>query len=136
MLMKLTKKEIIEMNKGIIEEWLYEHPKEFEGVGVDEQELGKVLNIVEKQETPIMQATYMMAQIAWVQPFSSGNKRTAFTCADTLLRMEGYRLEIKSQNDLALLINLLQEIQAERSRLSPETLAKIVLYVVRRIRKQ
>lgn len=133
--MILPKKVVIEINKGILTEWLEENPKSFEKISVNEEELTKILNDAEKQESEILQASYLMAAISWAQPFGGGNKRTAFVCADTFLRMNGFKLEVKDTKDIDYLIKLLFEIQEERAQLNPEGMAKIVLYVSKRIVK-
>jgi len=131
----LTKKDIIEINKGVIQEWIEQNSKSFEGVGVDDNELEKILQMVDEQESIIMKASYLVAGIAWAQPFAGGNKRTGIVSADTLLRMNGYRLVIDTDDDIEYLRKLLYEIQEERSVLNEDTLAKIILYVSKRIRK-
>lgn len=77
----------------------------------------------------------ILGGISWAQPFSGGNKRTAFVCADTLLRLNGFRLSIEDENEREYLRKLLLEIQEERSKLNEDVLAKIILYVSKRIRK-
>lgn len=82
-----------------------------------------------------MKAAYLLGGISWSQPFSGGNKRTAFVCADTILRLNGFRLSIESKNEQEYLRKLLLEIQDERSKLNEDVMAKIILYVSKRIRK-
>lgn len=135
LIMVLTKKDIIEINKGILQKWVEQNPETYEGVAANEDELDKILKVVDEQDSIILKAAHLMARIAWSQPFAGGNKRTGIVSADTLLRMAGYRLVIENDDDIEYLRKLLFEIQEERSTLNPETLAKIVLYVSKRIRK-
>ena len=95
----LTKEMIIEINKGIIQEWLEKNPSASEAINVNQDELDKVLQMVNEQENFIMKTSYLLGGISWAQPFSGGNKRTAFVCADSLLRMNGLKLAIDNEND-------------------------------------
>jgi prophage maintenance system killer protein len=131
----LTEELIIEINKGIIQEWLEQNPTAFEAVNVNQDKLKEILTTVNKQENLIMKAAYLLGGISWSQPFSGGNKRTAFVCADTILRLNGFRLSIESKNEQEYLRKLLLEIQDERSKLNEDVMAKIILYVSKRIRK-
>jgi prophage maintenance system killer protein len=131
----LTRDIIIKINQGIIAEWNEKNPTNKESFAVAQDRLDDVLNIVKKYEDPIAQACYLLAGIAWAQPFSGGNKRTAFVCADTLLGMNGYRLQVTTDSDIAYLQSLLFEIQEGRSELDDFTLAKIILYVTKRLKK-
>lgn len=131
----LTEELIIEINKGIIQEWLEQNPTAFEAVNVNHDKLKEILTTVNKQENLIMKAAYLLGDISWSQPFSGGNKRTAFVCADTILRLNGFRLFIESKNEQEYLRKLLLEIQDERSKLNEDVMAKIILYVSKRIRK-
>lgn len=63
------------------------------------------MKVVDKQENLIMKASYIFGGIPWAQPFSGGNKRTAFVCADTLLRLNGFRLAIDDENEKNILEN-------------------------------
>ena len=131
----LTEELIIEINKGIIQEWLEQNPTAFEAINVNHDKLKEILTIVNKQENLIMKAAYLLGGISWSQPFSGGNKRTAFVCADTILRLNGFRFSIESENEQEYLRKLLLEIQDERSRLNEDVMAKIILYVSKRVRK-
>lgn len=131
----LTKKIIIEINKGILKEWNEKNPTNKETIAVNEDRLDEVLTLMQKHDEPIVQAAYLLAGISWAQPFSGGNKRTGIVSADTLLRINGLMLVIASESDVAYLQSLLYEIQESRSELDDMTLAKIILYVTRRIKK-
>lgn len=130
----LTKDDLIAINREIIREWLEEHPEEFEKIGANRPLLEKTLCETRSKDTPVLQASYLMAAIAWSQPFSGANKRTAIAGASALLGDLGYDLDIGK--DDTFLRNLLSEIIEERSSLNQEILAKIILYVSRRVRKR
>lgn len=134
-MIRLNKELIIEINKGIIQEWLEQNPTEFEAVNVSQDKLDDILKTADVQENLIMKASYILGGISWAQPFSGGNKRTALVCADTLLRLNGFRLVIEDEDEQEYLRKLLLEIQDERSKLNEDTMAKIILYVSTRIRK-
>ncbi len=131
----LTKKIIIEINKGILKEWNEKNPDNIESIAVNEDRLDEVLEMVKKYDEPIIRAAYLLAGISWTQPFSGGNKRTGFVSADTLLRMNGFILVVNTQSDIDYLQSLLYEIQESRSELDDMTLAKIILYLTKRIKK-
>ncbi len=133
--MNISKKEIIQINRGILGEWSHEHPSEDVSIAHDDKRLSDVLGKVDEQDSYWMKASFLMGAIAWAQPFTDGNKRTAFTCAQTLLKLNGYSLKLEKRTDIDYLINLLREIQEERSNLNEDTMAKIVLYVAKRIEK-
>lgn len=131
----LTKDIIIKINQGIITEWNEKNPANKETFQVAEDRLDEVLELVKKHDEPIAQACYLLAGIAWAQPFSGGNKRTAFISADTLLGIHGYRLQITTDNDIEYLRSLLFEIQEGQGELDDFTLAKIILYVAKRLKR-
>ncbi|MDP2667700.1 MAG: Fic family protein [Nitrosopumilaceae archaeon] len=133
--MEITIDDIIAVNEGILHEWKDRYPEHYEKVAVNKEELEKILNETELQESIIAKAAFLMAAISWAQPFSGGNKRTGYTCARALLRMNGYEFFVKSKQEIEALRKLLLEIQDERSELNTQTLSKIILYVARRIRK-
>ena len=133
--MILPKKVVIEINRGLLKEAQEKNPQVVEKISVNKDELSKILDESDQQEGLIMQVAYLMAEIAWAQPFGGGNKRTGYTCADTYLRMNGFKLVIESKEDIEYLRKLLFEIQELRTKLDSDTLAKIVLYVSKRIIK-
>lgn len=102
---------------------------------MNEDRLSEVLTLAQKHDEPIVQAAYLLAGISWAQPFSGSNKRTGIVSADTLLRINGLMLVIAAESDIAYLQSLLYEIQESRSELDDMTLAKIILYVTKRIKK-
>lgn len=126
---------VIQINKGILKEAQEKNPQQVERISVNKDDLTKILDETKQQEGLILQVSYLMAGIAWTQPFGGGNKRTGYTCADTYLRMKGYRLTIESGEDIEYLRKLLFEIQDSRTKMDSDALAKIVLYVSKRIVK-
>lgn len=125
---------IIEINRGIISEWLDPHPNAHDVISVNKERLQEALDIANKFDNHILKSAYLMASIAWAQPFSEGNKRTGSTVADTFLRMNGFKLTINDK-DIEYHRSLLFEIQEERNKLNEETMSKIILYVAKRIEK-
>jgi len=133
--MILPKKVVIEINKGILNEAFEKNPQELEKISVNKDVLSGVLEEAEQQDGLIMQVAYLLAGMAWAQPFGGGNKRTGYTCADTYLRMEGFKFVVESKEDIEYLRKLLFDIQGNRRELDSDILSKIVLYVSKRIIK-
>ena len=131
----LSKNVIIKINKGIIEEWNENNPTEKESFAVSENRLEEVLNLVKKQDDYISQAAYLVAGISWAQPFDGANKRTGVVCADTLLRMNGFTLSAERDEEREYIRSLLFEVQESRKEMDDFTLAKIILYVAKRLKK-
>ena len=130
----LPKKVIIEINKGIIEEWNQKNPDQ-EVFAADNNRLNEVMKLVKEQDDFITRAGYYMAVMAWAQPFSGANKRTGVVCADTWLRMNGYLLSTENDEDREYIRSLLFEIQGSRVKMNDFTVAKIILYVAKRLKK-
>ncbi len=133
--MILPKKVVIEINRGILKEALEKNPQINEKISVNEDTLTKILNESEQQEGFIMQVAHLMAGIAWAQPFGGGNKRTGYTCADTYLRMNGFKIVVETTEDIEYLRKLLFDIIGNRSEIDSDAFSKIVLYVSKRIIK-
>lgn len=131
----LSKKVIIHINKGIIEEWNEKNPTKKESYTVSDERLDEVLKLVSDQDDFITQAGYFMAALSWAQPFAGANKRTGVVCADTLLRINGYMLSTEKDEDREYIRSLLFEVQESRIEMNEFTLAKIILYVVKRLKK-
>lgn len=93
------------------------------------------LDLVNQNKDPIAQAIFLMACISWAQPFSGANKRTAYVCADTLLKMNRHKFPINSKNEKEYLIGLLNEIQTNRAELDNIILIKISIFVLKRVKK-
>ena len=127
--MEITVDNIVAINKQILRGSVNE------GISVNKDELKKILEEADEQETIIDKAVYILAAIPWAQPFSGGNKRTAITAATIVLMNNGYSFNVESKNDIEFLRKLLFEIQEERSELNVRTFSKISLYVRNRIEK-
>ena len=133
--MILPKKVVIEINRGILKEALEKNPQINEKISVNKDTLTKILNESEQQEGFIMQVAHLMPGIAWAQPFGGGNKRTGYTCADTYLRMNGFKIVVETTEDIEYLRKLLFDIIGNRSEIDSDAFSKIVLYVSKRIIK-
>ena len=133
--MILPKKVVIEINRGILKEALEKNPQINEKISVNEDTLTKILNESEQQEGFIMQVAHLMPGIAWAQPFGGGNKRTGYTCADTYLRMNGFKIVVETKEDIEYLRKLLFDIIGNRGEIDTDAFSKIVLYVSKRIIK-
>ena len=131
----LPKEIIIQINKGIIEEWNQKNPMKKETFHADGDRLTEVLDMVRKYDDFITKSAIIMGGIAWAQPFSGANKRTGVVCADTWLRINGYTLTTEGDEDREYLRSLLFEIQEKREEVDDFTLAKIILYVAKRLQK-
>lgn len=118
-----------------MKEALEKNPQINEKISVNEDTLTKILNESEQQEGFIMQVAHLMAGIAWAQPFGGGNKRTGYTCADTYLRMNGFKIVVETTEDIEYLRKLLFDIIGNRSEIDSDAFSKIVLYVSKRIIK-
>ncbi len=124
----LTVDDLIAMNRRIIQEWLAEHPDGFEGVGANRSLLGDILRETYRKESPVLMAAHLVAHMAWSQPFSGANKRTAVASAATLLKTHGYDLVIKDK-DIEHIRNLLLDVMGQRSALNSSVYDQIILYV-------
>lgn len=133
--MSLSKNTIVEINHEIIKSWNKEFPAKAESFGVNEDRLTEVLQLVNQNEEPLVQAIFLMVGISWAQPFSGANKRTAYICADTLLKMNRYRMVINSKKEKDYLIGLLNEVQVNRVELDSTILIKISIYVMKRTKR-
>lgn len=127
--MELTVDNIIEMNRTILREQLQSHPTNHERISANRETIKEILDEANERETVFDQAAYILAAIPWAQPFSGGNKRTAFASAKILLANKNHSIEVLSKQDIEFLRKLLFEIQEERSQLNSSTLAKITLYL-------
>jgi len=57
---------------------------------------------------PVEAAAVLIEGIANWHPFNDGNKRTAFEAADTLLRMNGMRIEAPTPETISMLLAVSQ----------------------------
>ncbi len=93
----ISKQDIIDTNQRVINL----HLDEFDVFWVRQDELDNVLKIFDKVDvTNDLQglikkgAAYLMASIAWVQPFGAGNKRTASLITATFFHHNGAEMII------------------------------------------
>ena len=119
------------MNKTILS--IQTNSTHHEGISVNRDTLKEILDDAKQLESVFDQAAYVLAGIPWAQPFSGGNKRTAFAAAKIILAEKNYTMKTISQHDIDFLLKLLFEIQEERSQINASTLAKITLYLRNRI---
>ena len=132
---------IIKINKRIIELWNQRHSDrpEFLDVGTDriEEVLNKVKSVandLEFEDMLIEKSAYLIGGLAWNQPFSGGNKRTAILTGTVFLLQNGFRLNIP-QNKNPELRQLLFDIQEERGEIRREIIIKIMLYIRKHLSK-
>ena len=129
--MELTVNDLIEMNKTVLS--TQSNSTHHEGISVNRDTLKEILDDAKQLETVFDQAAYVLAGIPWAQPFSGGNKRTAFAAAKIILAEKNHTMKTLSPHDIDFLLKLLFEIQEERSQINAATLAKITLYLRNRI---
>lgn len=136
---KLDKTLFIETNKKIINEWKEKEPNSEDVIGVRNDELDSVLEIIEKvgtdddpKEDLIIKSAYIMGAVSWAQPFLSGNKRTGILVSATILHDNGFDIEI-SKEDEAYLREVLYRIQDSRSELDSSIITELILYISKRI---
>ena len=60
----LTNDLVIEINKGVIHEMLEKNPTAPESISVNQEELDKILQMVNAQEHMIMKASYLLGGIS------------------------------------------------------------------------
>ena len=129
--MELTVNDLIEMNKTVLS--TQSNSTHHEGISVNRDTLTEILDDAKQLESVFDQAAYVLAGIPWAQPFSGGNKRTAFAASKIILAEKNYTMKSISAHDVDFLLKLLFEIQEERSQINAATLAKITLYLRNRI---
>lgn len=134
--MDLTINDIIEINKTILETQSDDHSGHREAISVNSDTLKEIIHDAEQFETVFDQAAYILTSIPWAQPFSGGNKRTAFTASKIILAEKNYTMKKISENDIEFLRKLLFDIQDDRSEIDASILAKITLYLRNRSRKE
>jgi len=132
---------IITINKRIIKLWNERRPNkpEFFDVGTDRIEevrdkVKSVANDLDLENMLIEKAAYLVGGLAWNQPFSGGNKRTAILTCTIFLLQNGYRLNIP-QNKNPELRQLLFDIQEERDEIRREIIVKRMLYIRKHLGK-
>ena len=51
--------------------------------------------------SPYEKACVALLGISYIQPFEDGNKRTAFVCIDSFLRLNNYKLKTNAKKNMA-----------------------------------
>ena len=137
----LDRQRIVDVNRKIIHLWNARHPNKPESIDVGADRLDQVLDIVKNtandlpfEKSLIEKAAYLLGGIAWAQPFSGANKRTAILSCTIFLSENGYSLNIP-QNRNPELRQLLFDIQEERSKINRKIIAQIILYITKLVSK-
>ena len=133
------KQEIIDENRKEIEGRLAKNPSAAEAFCVSEERLDEVLEMVDNAGTDlefldkvITKAAYFLGGLTWAQPFCGGNKSTALLMTMVFLQDNGFKVEIP-EIDEAFLIDLLYEVQTDRTSPSHEIIQKLILYMQKKI---
>jgi len=129
----ITKQDVIETNQRVINLCL----DELDVFCVRQDALDEVFKIFDNVDTTddlqglIKKGSYLMASIAWAQPFCAGNKRTASLITATFFYHNGFEMVIP--DDGKELRKLLYEIQEERQGLNEAVMERIIFYISRTI---
>lgn len=125
------------INRDIIEAYTKANPGAFEAISFDRSGMQGVLDRVKACHGLCAKASVLMCGIAWVQPFSGANKRTAVASAKVLLGRHGLDIDCSIGDGSGdSLRRLLLEIQERRACLDPGVLLKTQMSVWRRLRRQ
>lgn len=124
------------INRDIIEAYTKANPGAFEAIGFNRNSMRDILDRVEACHDLCSKASVLMCGIAWAQPFSGANKRTAVASAKVLLGRHSLDIDSSIDDDNgAGLMRLLLEIQERRACLDPGVLLKTQIYLWRRLRR-
>jgi prophage maintenance system killer protein len=129
----ISKQDIIDTNQRVINLNL----DELDVFGVNQSTLDEVFKIFDKVDVTddlqglIKKGVYLMASIAWAQPFSGGNKRTASLITATFFHHN--EIEMVIPEDGKELRKLLYEIQEERLGLNEAVMEQIIFYISKTI---
>lgn len=130
---KITKQDVIDTNQKVIA--LKLDPLDEFCVRYDIlDDIFKMLDELEVSddfEGLIKKSSYLMASIAWAQPFCGGNKRTAILITANFFHHNGIELIIPE--DGKELRRLLYDIQEDRSGLNHLIMEKIIFYISKTI---
>ncbi len=125
----ISKQDVIDTNQRVINL----HLDELDVFWVRQDGLDDVFKIFDKVDATddlqglIKKGSYLMASIAWVQPFGAGNKRTTSLVTATLFHHNGAEMIIPE--DGKELRKLLCEIQEERGGLNEAVIERIIFYI-------
>lgn len=111
----LTEKEILEINKQVIER---------AGEGVKGIQYPEGLNLIVEQPQMVvfgqelyptiwLKAAYIMQKITKKHIFSDGNKRTAYITAKLFLMMNNYHLSVTKEEGVALMLGITTQEDTE-----------------------
>lgn len=118
------------LNEGIIKAHRKANPGAFEAVGFNRNSMQDVLDRVEACQDLCAKASVLMCGIAWAQPFSGANKRTAVASAKILLGRHGLDIECSLDGGSGdRLRRLLLEVQGRRACLDHDVVAKTQICV-------
>jgi death-on-curing family protein len=137
----LDTQRIIDINKKIIESWNSRHFDNPEHFQYNKDRIDEVLEIVrnvaddlDHKRTLVEKAAFLVGGLAWNQPFSGANKRTAILCCTIFLSENGYQLNIP-ENQNPELRQMLFDIQEHRNEINKEIISKLVLYIAKFLNK-
>lgn len=85
---------IKDIHRKVIDKGSFEEQALRESVR-DEGTLYHIATSAEKITDPVAKAAFLLHRMATQHPFIEGNKRTAWGIATTLLRIEGYYLDVE-----------------------------------------
>lgn len=123
---KITPQDIIDANQKIIAQKL----DPYDVFCVRRDVLNDVFEMFDKLKTSddlLKKGAYLMAHIAWSQPFCAGNKRTAILITANFFHHNEVDLDIPE--DGKELRKLLYEIQNDRSGLNEAVMERIIFYI-------
>lgn len=125
----ISQQDVIDTNQKVIALKL----DELDVFCVRQDVLDDILEMFDKFEVTndlqglIKKGVYLMASIAWAQPFCGGNKRTAGLITATFFHQNGYEMVIPE--DGKELRKLLYDIQEDRSGLNEAIMERIIFYI-------
>lgn len=126
---KITTQDVIDTNQKIIAQKL----DPFDEFCVRYDILDDIFKMFDELEVSddleglIKKGSYLMASIAWAQPFCGGNKRTAILITANFFHHNGIELIIPE--DGKELRKLLYDIQEDRSGLNQSVMERIIFYI-------
>ena len=124
------------LNRSIIEKYKKANPGAFEAICLNKNSMQGVLDRVGACHGLCAKASVLMCGIAWAQPFSGANKRTAIASAKVLLGRYGMDVDCSLDGGGGdALRRLLLEIQERRACLDPGVLLKTQICLWRHLRE-
>lgn len=124
------------LNRDIIEKYLKANPGALEAISFNRDSMQGVLDRVKECDGLCAKASVLMCGIAWAQPFSGANKRTAVASAKVFLRRHGLDVDCSLDDESGdSLRRILFEIQERRACLDPVVQLKTQIYLYRHLRR-